>query len=390
MRAIPTPKRPWRLLLLAFVVVASNACMPMYMYDTPGPAMAQGNVATTATGTVDFSYLSRHGNWVRSPRYGTVWVPAANQTPGWRPYYLGQWDYTSYGWTWVSSESWGWGPYHYGRWAWDSMYRWVWIPGYTWGPAWVSWRSGGGCVGWAPLGPRGAIYNQPTYWTFVNQRNIYRTPIRRVVVQPSRSRVIYTQSVRIGRSARVRGSNGRSITYNAGPRPRVVSTWTGTTVRPRAVATMPRVRPRPVVRTRAPAARGRYRVAPTTTRPGYRVAPTTRPTYRPAPTTRPSPAVRPGVRRAPPVAPRYTPPTTRRAPTYRAPATRPVVRTRPGASYRPPTRATAPRPAPRAAPGRSAPGYRRSTPYRSAPKRRSSTSRRSSRDNKSRSRGGRR
>ena len=30
---------------------------------------------------------------------------------------------------------------------------WVWVPGYTWAPAWVSWRYGDGYAGWAPLPP---------------------------------------------------------------------------------------------------------------------------------------------------------------------------------------------------------------------------------------------
>ena len=30
---------------------------------------------------------------------------------------------------------------------------WCWVPGYTWGPAWVSWRYGDGYCGWAPLPP---------------------------------------------------------------------------------------------------------------------------------------------------------------------------------------------------------------------------------------------
>jgi len=28
-----------------------------------------------------------------------------------------------------------------------------WVPGYDWGPAWVSWRTGGDYYGWAPLSP---------------------------------------------------------------------------------------------------------------------------------------------------------------------------------------------------------------------------------------------
>src|SRR5262249_17951723 len=50
-------------------------------------------------------------------------------------------------------EPWGWATYHYGRWVFDPALGWVWIPGYDWAPAWVTWRFGGGDVGWAPPPP---------------------------------------------------------------------------------------------------------------------------------------------------------------------------------------------------------------------------------------------
>ena len=33
---------------------------------------------------------------------------------------------------------------------------WFWVPGREWGPAWVSWRTGGDSIGWAPIPPRGS------------------------------------------------------------------------------------------------------------------------------------------------------------------------------------------------------------------------------------------
>ena len=72
----------------------------------------------------------------------------------WRPYADGYWAYTDVGWTWVSNEDFGWATYHYGRWARLRDHGWVWVPGREWGPAWVSWRTGGDYVGWAPLPPR--------------------------------------------------------------------------------------------------------------------------------------------------------------------------------------------------------------------------------------------
>ena len=121
-----------------------------------------------------YNDLSPYGNWVDYQNYGYVWVP---DEPGFRPYYNnGRWTYTNYGWTWVSNYNWGWAPFHYGRWFYDDAYGWMWVPGYEWAPAWVSWRDGGGCYGWAPLGP-GFNLNMGSripynYWTFVPQRYI--------------------------------------------------------------------------------------------------------------------------------------------------------------------------------------------------------------------------
>ncbi len=90
--------------------------------------------------------------WIQTSDYGYVWQPPVTD-PDWAPYTEGNWVYTDDGWTWVSSEPWGWATYHYGRWVNLDGTGWCWVPGYTWAPAWVSWRYGDGYCGWAPLPP---------------------------------------------------------------------------------------------------------------------------------------------------------------------------------------------------------------------------------------------
>ena len=99
-----------------------------------------------------YNELSPYGEWVRHPYYGWVWFPR-NVHAGWRPYSVGRWVMSDYGWTWVSYERFGWATYHYGRWAWDRYVGWLWVPGTDWGPAWVAWQQGNGYIGWAPLPP---------------------------------------------------------------------------------------------------------------------------------------------------------------------------------------------------------------------------------------------
>jgi hypothetical protein len=99
-----------------------------------------------------YNELSPYGEWVRHPQYGWVWFPR-HVNAGWRPYSLGRWVESDYGWTWVSDEPFGWATYHYGRWAWDPEVGWLWVPGTDWGPAWVAWQQGNGYIGWAPLPP---------------------------------------------------------------------------------------------------------------------------------------------------------------------------------------------------------------------------------------------
>jgi hypothetical protein len=107
--------------------------------------------------SLNFFYdnLSPYGSWIDVAGYGYCFQPSvAVDNADWRPYADGYWAYTNVGWTWVSYEDFGWATYHYGRWTDLADYGWVWVPGYEWGPAWVSWRTGGDYVGWAPFAAR--------------------------------------------------------------------------------------------------------------------------------------------------------------------------------------------------------------------------------------------
>ncbi|HMU38143.1 MAG TPA: hypothetical protein PKE31_03950 [Pseudomonadota bacterium] len=131
--------------------------------------------------------LSPYGQWVQTPQYGQVWVPSSDAVgQDFTPYYTGgRWNYTDYGWTWVSEYNWGWAPFHYGRWLVLPGFGWSWVPGRIWGPAWVHWRTGGGYVGWTPLPPRGMVIPRPVMgarflpWVFVAAHEILAPrPIR--------------------------------------------------------------------------------------------------------------------------------------------------------------------------------------------------------------------
>ena len=120
-------------------------------------ALAQDDNGGSAPVSFDLFYnnLSDDGDWYNTPEYGYVWQPfIAYKTDSWRPYSDGYWAQTDSGWTWVSYENFGWATYHYGRWTRLKDTGWVWVPGYQWGPGWVSWRTSDDYVGWAPLPPK--------------------------------------------------------------------------------------------------------------------------------------------------------------------------------------------------------------------------------------------
>lgn len=159
-----------------------------YLRDAPVEAEQQ----TTAPRYADFQQgLSPYGDWVQTPEYGRVWRPTQVSST-WRPYADGRWVYTRYGWTWVAEEPFGWAVYHYGRWWYSPAFGWIWVPGRVWAPAWVSWRSGGGNCGWAPLGPRGIVYAEPTRWVFVPTIHFVK-PVRTYVIPVHRTYAVWSQ-----------------------------------------------------------------------------------------------------------------------------------------------------------------------------------------------------
>jgi hypothetical protein len=103
--------------------------------------------------------LSQYGEWVDYDKYGPVWRP--NQVAeDWRPYTNGRWVPTNEGNVFETGEPWGWATYHYGNWMPTENYGWVWVPGRTWYPSTVEWRTSpetepveNSYIGWAPTPP---------------------------------------------------------------------------------------------------------------------------------------------------------------------------------------------------------------------------------------------
>lgn len=167
-----------------------------------------------------YDELAPYGQWIQDPQYGYVWRPDVDQEE-FRPYYTnGRWAMTEYGNTWVSNYEWGWAPFHYGRWVYNRYNNWVWLPDTVWGPAWVSWRSGGGYYGWAPLGPsiniginigRGGYRIPDMCWNFVPYNNIYYNNYPRYYGNRNR---VYIQNTVIINNTYVRNNR----TYYTGPR----------------------------------------------------------------------------------------------------------------------------------------------------------------------------
>ncbi len=180
--------------------------------------------------SLNFFYdnLSPYGSWIDLAGYGYCFQPSvAVDNVDWRPYADGYWAYTDVGWTWVSYEDFGWATYHYGRWTDLADYGWVWVPGYEWGPAWVSWRSGGDYIGWAPLPPVSnviyegrAITGQvdvlfdigPLYYNFCDVRYIGEPVLRGRIFAPSRNVTIINQTINVTNI-----TYHNSTVYNYGP-----------------------------------------------------------------------------------------------------------------------------------------------------------------------------
>ena len=169
---------------------------------------------------VFYSSLGHYGEWISIGSSAYAWRPVGTERD-WQPYRAGHWGWTDDGWYWVSDEPWGWATYHYGRWYYDDYYGWMWVPGYDWAPAWVEWRYGNDCVGWAPLSPYAVfsinfgIYYRTrwitpySYWCFVDWHYINSPSVGRYVYRSDNNRRL------------IGGTRGAgSVRYNGG---RIVS-----------------------------------------------------------------------------------------------------------------------------------------------------------------------
>jgi hypothetical protein len=155
-----------------------------------------------------WSDLNAYGEWGYFPGFGYGWSPFAAE--GWSPYGMGMWNYyPGMGYTWISGEPWGWLPYHYGSWGFSPGFGYFWMPGNfgAWSPALVSWYSGPGWIGWAPLGGVG-LYGQnfvTTTAASVVQNGALVTPQSVGHVSPSEGTLIPRLPIQPGAGAMLAG-----------------------------------------------------------------------------------------------------------------------------------------------------------------------------------------
>ena len=210
------------------------AVLALFVGVRPTPARAY----TTISADINFyDDLSPYGSWVHVSRYGDCWQPY-RRVRAWRPYTVGYWADTDYGWLWVSQDPWGDIPYHYGRWVFDSYYGWVWVPDddLVWAPAWVSWRYSDAYVGWAPLPPEADWYGNglsvnisfidrsipSSGWCFTPVRTFGTTSVRYSILPTTRNVTIFSETRNVTRYDSYRG-----FPVNRGPSPSLIQRATG-------------------------------------------------------------------------------------------------------------------------------------------------------------------
>ena len=175
--------------------------------------------------------LSANGSWVDVGSYGRCFRPVGIDAE-WRPYCEGSWVWTDCGWYWQSDEPWAWACYHYGSWVDDPAQGWLWVPDIEWAPAWVTWRTGGDFVGWAPCAPRGVTL-APALFAFVDV-NHFQDPIRRGSVTVNNTAAISQTRLLAGPRREKRNIDGKSqdIVINHGPDIQAIQKATGRQLQP--------------------------------------------------------------------------------------------------------------------------------------------------------------
>jgi hypothetical protein len=175
--------------MIGFVLCGALPGFTTYAQSSVSVGVSVGLPSVEIRAATDFyEPLTPYGRWQVVGSYGRCWIPARVEA-GWRPYSEGYWQRTDAGWYWVSEEPWAWATYHYGRWDLSADFGWYWVPQTQWAPAWVSWHSGGGYIGWAPLYPSNARVISPRAYVFVEERH-FMEPIRRSTVVVNNTTII--------------------------------------------------------------------------------------------------------------------------------------------------------------------------------------------------------
>jgi hypothetical protein len=189
----------------------------------PRPTLAATDVS------IDYYYdaLAPYGHWIEVEGYGFCWTPD-NVDADWTPYSEGNWVYTNAGWTWMGDEEFADIVYHYGRWILVEGEGWCWVPGYEWGPAWVSWRDSEDYIGWAPLPPDASwqpsvgfgvwvddVYGiGPRYYSFCHRRDFGEHHLRRLILPRNRNMIFINESVNI---TNITYNNAHGVVHCGGP-----------------------------------------------------------------------------------------------------------------------------------------------------------------------------
>jgi hypothetical protein len=205
---------------------------------TVWPVRAELEVSATVQihAKADFEApLAAQGQWVVVGSYGRCWRPGQVAVE-WRPYGCGEWVWTDCGWYWQSDEPWAWACYHYGWWVYDTSFGWVWVPDVAWAPAWVSWRVGGGYIGWAPLPPPGwffANHPKPELFVFVGAGKFGDPVAPRTLIVNTKLTIKGTEEIGgIKReSVSLGGASAQKAMVNHGPDVAMVQKASGKTVR---------------------------------------------------------------------------------------------------------------------------------------------------------------
>lgn len=219
-------------------------------------ARADLEVGATANvrATADFEEpLTKLGTWFDEAKRGRSWRPNG-VAQEWRPYCNGRWDWTDVGWYWVSTEPWAWACYHYGNWDFEPASGWFWTPGVEWGPAWVTWRAGGGHIGWAPLARRteatqasSSQLQATSEFIFVEERR-FCDPLQLSTVILNNPTLL-SQTKVIGGVKReqrdIPNVGQRTIISNEGPQIAAVEKATGRTIRAKPIQEVVRLTPVP-------------------------------------------------------------------------------------------------------------------------------------------------